>query len=862
PPATQAEVLGVEPGEVIDLAAPETSALPEESRREGAGRVCLQGEGEVSAREYPARALPVRHHPGFEVPALAPGRYFAWYEYPDATGPRTTLDVTPPLKSKHPVARGAGVGATASVVVEVPGPTDADVTLTPKKSKAQGAGGGGDVAGGGAVADDEDVEVARAARSQGGEAVFEVVIKKCGRAHYVASAPGYKPASVVVDCLYPERKGPVPVVFVPATAASSLNLPDGVPYWLARNTLMPETLPKGILGDDSSAPGEAITVGGVIDEARLRLDSTMEYRLGRLAANAKLGFTLGCIPCADTLTNVACEVVAPDTPKCSALFYPLYKDFIPWAEMNFTTGVSSSSTAAPAAAPAPASPKTLSPAAYDWRKGVAVSNSEMLDEKVEAALGQAPGHDQVILLAHSLGGLVSREYIVGLGRGKVAALIAVGTPWLGSPKTARALLWGYDFEIGKYVRLNGRTKIIDPTTSAQTKVDNSLIFSLLDLKETRRAARTWPAVFIQLPTLDFMRLLGDGCDAECRGREEKSGDAANAAKERAVSVVWKWTPKETVDFFREQWTVKAKDEEGVAFESFGNRKLFDQTEAWRRSRTFRRNDYGVTHHLFAGFGDLGGCGDAEMDMQMTEPRDTIERGFKTKILRGLGINVLKTIASTLRQLDVFTTDYYATLHGCRWGDGTAPLLSATLGAHPRGDARRDRFNPDATQQFLGEDTHVYVRELSPGFMHSTMLDDPKLRWEVWRVYRRENQRLGIVLNPPVRSIVVELNRKNKNGVEDLRWELAGHALRQVSPPIMVKVKGGYFFRYEFVAHGMGAADDAQVPPGIEQLFGQPLKLTNVGKGSIRILRVRLLVNGMEVVNHQVEKKLTKSDPSY
>ena len=57
-------------------------------------------------------------------------------------------------------------------------------------------------------------------------------------------------------------------------------------------------------------------------------------------------------------------------------------------------------------------------APYDWRKRACDENSKAIDEVVERAR-RLSGRDKVILLAHSLGGLVCRDYIAGVGKGKV-----------------------------------------------------------------------------------------------------------------------------------------------------------------------------------------------------------------------------------------------------------------------------------------------------------------------------------------------------------------------------------------------------------------------------------------------------------
>lgn len=82
---------------------------------------------------------------------------------------------------------------------------------------------------------------------------------------------------------------------------------------------------------------------------------------------------------------------------------------------------------------------------YDWRLDNA-AHFDRLEEKIEEALTKS-NTDKVILLAHSLGGLVSRAYLLSnpAGAGKVESLITMGTPYWGSPKVFYAVLSGYGF---------------------------------------------------------------------------------------------------------------------------------------------------------------------------------------------------------------------------------------------------------------------------------------------------------------------------------------------------------------------------------------------------------------------------------
>jgi pimeloyl-ACP methyl ester carboxylesterase len=95
---------------------------------------------------------------------------------------------------------------------------------------------------------------------------------------------------------------------------------------------------------------------------------------------------------------------------------------------------------------------SLVPFAYDWRRSNIVSAAALAHR-----LDQLPGDVDIILLGHSMGGLVARHYLES-GRfnarrafQQVKALITLGTPHRGAPAALRAIL-GLD----RKVFLSGR----------------------------------------------------------------------------------------------------------------------------------------------------------------------------------------------------------------------------------------------------------------------------------------------------------------------------------------------------------------------------------------------------------------------
>lgn len=82
---------------------------------------------------------------------------------------------------------------------------------------------------------------------------------------------------------------------------------------------------------------------------------------------------------------------------------------------------------------------------YDWRFGLN-RIEPLLKQKIENILAQT-GANKIDIVAHSLGGLVAKEYIREEGESKIGKMIFVGVPHLGSAVAARSLLFGDNFNI-------------------------------------------------------------------------------------------------------------------------------------------------------------------------------------------------------------------------------------------------------------------------------------------------------------------------------------------------------------------------------------------------------------------------------
>ena len=78
---------------------------------------------------------------------------------------------------------------------------------------------------------------------------------------------------------------------------------------------------------------------------------------------------------------------------------------------------------------------------YDWRKDIS-GTKDLLDQKIQQIKSQI-GSDEVDIVAHSMGGLVARNYISDPSKAlNVRKLFTLGTPNLGSPDSLRNLRYG------------------------------------------------------------------------------------------------------------------------------------------------------------------------------------------------------------------------------------------------------------------------------------------------------------------------------------------------------------------------------------------------------------------------------------
>ncbi len=120
---------------------------------------------------------------------------------------------------------------------------------------------------------------------------------------------------------------------------------------------------------------------------------------------------------------------------------------------------------------------TVHPFPYDWRLDL-----EEIAQNLDAFIDQTIGEDPVILVGHSLGGLVARQFTLDETRAQqVEQVISVGTPYWGAPSVALYMRQG--------------------TLPVETLND------LLSVDDVRPAHRNSPAIMQLLPSAAYVNQL-------------------------------------------------------------------------------------------------------------------------------------------------------------------------------------------------------------------------------------------------------------------------------------------------------------------------------------------------------------------
>ncbi|OMF39770.1 MULTISPECIES: alpha/beta fold hydrolase [Paenibacillus] len=113
---------------------------------------------------------------------------------------------------------------------------------------------------------------------------------------------------------------------------------------------------------------------------------------------------------------------------------------------------------------------------YDWRQSV-FSHLHKLDDRLEE-MGE-----KTTIIAHSMGGMLTKAYLSKYGDAKVDKIITIGTPWLGSPDAFKAILFG------------------EPMIS-----ENDLTYHFMNYSRdniAKKLARSFPSTFELLPSKNY-----------------------------------------------------------------------------------------------------------------------------------------------------------------------------------------------------------------------------------------------------------------------------------------------------------------------------------------------------------------------
>jgi pimeloyl-ACP methyl ester carboxylesterase len=570
----------------------------------------------------------------------------------------------------------------------------------------------------------------------------------------------------------------VPVVFVPGLGGTKLvekraNRPDRV-VWVAPYLI-------NTTDADGNKPIDKLRLG---DDGRERADVRIEpgglvTRL-RLSADLELHVT---DPDIDDPRNREDAFQTQHLIHLDEFKVPVYGEFLEWAKATWPRRGG------------------FTVVSYDWRKGAGPESDAALDRAITAALADwnksgGPAATQVVLVAHSLGGLVARHYLAGDGNAsRVRALVTAGTAWLGAPKPARALMYGYSFGLGARLQPLDKQKlrgiyIYVKEDQKFRMVPCFTLVSLIDLVESKKLARTMPCVFQLLPREEYFEAYG-----KALGRGPTSvfvGESPGTTRDSFV----KSKPELYLDADKvlakvldgrshgvRQTLIAGTLDPGIAPESAMDMQMAVETQdamSWigfelktpepaeppkglfgktlSKAGDFMRNgellvpDRGSLDAFWKAFRAANNRLTREVALaffDMNPPlrdfgnynwrliRDRTFEEFRERTGQTLPLHLDRYIAvRSDARVEGYKTDWER-----RWGDGASPLLSATLGhflSMPVGYDPKVAVKTLPTSR-LGDDVEVRVLPLGRGkdgaiLEHSRMLDDEGVQKAIRRAY--------------------------------------------------------------------------------------------------------------------------------
>ncbi|MBI2051037.1 MAG: hypothetical protein HYT31_04535 [Parcubacteria group bacterium] len=118
---------------------------------------------------------------------------------------------------------------------------------------------------------------------------------------------------------------------------------------------------------------------------------------------------------------------------------------------------------------------------YDWRLDIQTTSDELKD-KIDEVLIQT-NNSTVNIIAHSMGGLLTKQYMLDNGSDSINKLVFIGTPHLGAPKAAKTLLFGDNLGV-------------------------EIVFSFLSAERVQYIAQNMPAIYQLLPSPEYFTQVG------------------------------------------------------------------------------------------------------------------------------------------------------------------------------------------------------------------------------------------------------------------------------------------------------------------------------------------------------------------
>ena len=431
-------------------------------------------------------------------------------------------------------------------------------------------------------------------------------------------------------------------------------------------------------------------------------------------------------------------------------------------------------------------PGRFSIVSYDWRKGAGPESDAAIDAAVKSAMATT-GESRVVLVAHSLGGLAARHYLHDPARaGRVRALITAGTAWMGAPKPARALRYGYCFGLGGRVGLSDEQMIKgiyiyrrEAEADSYDEIRYLSLVSLVDLAKSRELALTLPCVFQLLPTADYLASYGAAVGGggprsifvDQAPKATLDGFAAANPKLMAAAKVALGKVLDGDAHGVRQTIIAGTLDPGIAPEFAMDLRMgsdADPSFSWVGVDLRTAEDKGEKRSTFRDLADkalqakylLPGPAAtsgfwALLKAKRYRPDRRVAEAFfsLSPALRDFGNynwHLLRTLsvdqARVQKGLPLYIDPYIAVhtdarpLHAPadarpdRWGDGATPLLSATFGTRAKTPAG-ERSSTTLADSPIGKGVGVEIVPLGKDLEHSQMLDDKGVQEAILKAYR-------------------------------------------------------------------------------------------------------------------------------